>query len=184
MADAVVVLGGGYFPSDHDAFGMALTSAASRLLTGIELIRLKKAKSLVFGGAAPLPDRPGFAASQLPEQWFLTTSVGRAGEPAATLGTCGSTYEEALRFKELQRTNGWRRVILVTSALHMRRSEAVFRKLNIVVIPVACDFQVEGASQPELSTRTIVPRKKRFELLSAYMHEKIGSAVYKLRGWI
>ena len=184
MADAVVVLGGGYYPSDHDVFGMALTGAASRLLTGIELIRQKKAKSLVFGGAVPVPGKPGFAAAQLPEHWFLTTSVAHDGGPAESLGTCANTHEEALRFKELQKTKGWRSVLLVTSALHMRRSQAVFRKLNIFVTPVACDFQVEGASRAELSNKTIMPRKKRFELLSDYMHEKIGSVVYRLRGWI
>ena len=172
------------YPSDHDVFGMALSVGASRLLTGIEVIRQNKAKWLVFGGAVSFPDRPGFAASQLPERWFLTTSMGHAGEAVATLGACGNTHDEALRFSELQKTNGWQRIILVTSALHMRRSEAVFKKLNIVVTPVACDFQAEGTSRPELSARSIVPRQERFELLALYMHERIGLAVYRLRGWI
>ena len=96
-------LGADTIHQTYDVFGMALSVGASRLLTGIEVIRQNKAKWLVFGGAVSFPDRPGFAASQLPERWFLTTSMGHAGEAVATLGACGNTHDEALRFSELQK---------------------------------------------------------------------------------
>ena len=63
----------------------------------------------------------------------------------------------------------------------MRRSEAVFKKLNIVVTPVACDFQAEGPSRPETQCQVNCPTQERFELLALYMHERIGLAVYRLR---
>jgi len=42
---------------------------------------------------------------------------------------------------------GWRKVILVTSALHIPRSVAVFAAQGIAVVPVVCDFQAYGSEK-------------------------------------
>jgi uncharacterized SAM-binding protein YcdF (DUF218 family) len=80
-----------------------------------------------------------------------------------------------------RQSNQWTSVMLVTSALHMPRSIALFRKQGLAVGPVACDFRAYGTPKPAFS---IFPSWGNFELLALYTHEKLGWLFYKLRGWI
>jgi uncharacterized SAM-binding protein YcdF (DUF218 family) len=74
-------------------------------------------------------------------------------------------------------------VLLVTSALHLRRAEAVFRKQGVDVTPIACDFQVYGVPRTSAFPSPF-PSQHRLDLLSLYLHEQIGWWVYKWRGWV
>lgn len=99
------------------------------------------------------------------------------------LGLCANTHDEAVRFKELSAQRGWRKVILVTSALHIPRSVAAFAAQGIAVVPVACDFQAYGVPPVE-GDFSPFPRQSRFHQLALYLHEKIGWLAYRLRGWV
>ncbi|MBQ5345423.1 MAG: YdcF family protein, partial [Acidaminococcaceae bacterium] len=50
------------------------------------------------------------------------------------------TAEHARFTKELCREKGFRKVILVTSAYHMPRSAALFRREGVDFIPCPCDY--------------------------------------------
>jgi len=104
------------------------------------------------------------------------------GSSITNLGPCLTTHDEAVAFKKLKDGQGWSKVILVTSALHLRRAEALFHKLGMDVIPVAADFEAFGVS-PE-SGFSPFPRVHRLYLLSLYAHEKIGWWLYRARGWV
>jgi uncharacterized SAM-binding protein YcdF (DUF218 family) len=180
-ADVVVALGGGYYLSEHDMLGFALDAGGSRVLTALELVRRGKARALVLGGSMPLTGKPGVVASSLVQEWVLASGLTTVA--VTNLGLCANTHDEALRFKELSAQRGWRKVILVTSALHMPRSVAVFAAQGIAVAPVACDFQAHGlpSVQGDFSP---FPRQFRFHHLALYLHEKIGWLVYRWRGWV
>ena len=180
-ADVVVALGGGYYPSDNDLFGFSVSDGGSRVLTAVELVRRGKARALVLGGSVPLAGKPGVVAASLVQDWVLAS--GMTTVAVTNLGLCANTHDEALRFKELSAQRGWRKVILVTSALHVPRAVAVFAAQGIAVVPVACDFQTYGvpAMQGGFSP---FPRQARFHNLSLYLHEKIGWWAYRVRGWI
>jgi uncharacterized SAM-binding protein YcdF (DUF218 family) len=180
-ADVVVALGGGYYLSDNDMFGFSVTDGGSRVLTALELVRRGKAKALVLGGSVPVTGKPRVAAASLMQEWVLAS--GMTTVAVTNLGLCANTHDEALRFKELSAQRGWRRVILVTSALHVPRAVAAFAAQGIPVVPVACDFQTYGVPsvQGEFSP---FPRQIRFRILSLYLHEKIGWWVYRARGWV
>lgn len=178
-ADAVVALGGGERVSHHDPLGFALFDGASRLLTAIELVRSGKAKTLVLGGSGPLADKPASPSMVVVQDWVVRW--GLVNGALTNLGICMTTHDEAVAFKKLMDSQQWQRVILVTSALHMRRSEALFRKRGINVIPVAADFEVWGVPEEPVS---LFPRVRRLYLLTLYAHEKIGWWVYRLKGWV
>ena len=212
--DAVVLLGGGYYASEYDAYGFALQGAASRLVTGLELFRAGKARHLVIGGCLPVAGDTNLVLSDRVMQWIgslqsvhpgpsISTPLSpspdeRAGGeeprqlidtpasrpvviPVFTLGLSRDTHDEAIACQKLRDSNHWQTVLLVTSALHMPRSAALFKKQGLDVVPVACDFQACGVSCAAFSP---FPRQVRFELLRLYLHEKIGLVIYKLRGWI
>jgi uncharacterized SAM-binding protein YcdF (DUF218 family) len=180
-ADVVVALGGGYCVSEHDMFGFALGAGGSRVLTALELVRRGKAKALVLGGNVPPAGKPGVVASSLVQGWVLAS--GMTTVTVANLGLCANTHDEALRFKELSAQCGWRKVILVTSALHIPRSVSAFAAQGIAVVPVACDFQAYGVP-PVQGDFSPFPRQHRLFLLALYMHERIGWWVYRARGWV
>jgi uncharacterized SAM-binding protein YcdF (DUF218 family) len=101
--------------------------------------------------------------------------------PVFSLGLCHNTHDEAIAFRKLSDSNHWHTALLVTSALHMPRSTALFKMQGLDVIPVACDFQACGVWPFAFSP---FPRQARFELLRLYLHERIGWGIYKIRGWV
>jgi uncharacterized SAM-binding protein YcdF (DUF218 family) len=178
--DAVVALGGGQRVSRHDSLGFAMGDGGSRVLTAIELVRSGKARTLVLGGSWPFPGRGDVPSMCVVQDWV--TSWGLTGGAVTNLGICINTHDEAVAFRKLAQGQGWLNVMLVTSALHMRRSVALFKKQGIEVTPVAADFQVQGVSQ-DLPFSPF-PRQHRLFLMTLYMHEKIGWWLYRARGWI
>jgi Uncharacterized conserved protein len=178
--DAVVALGGGERVSQHDLLGFAMEDGGSRVLTAIQLVRLGKARTLVLGGSWPLPGRQDAPSIGVVQDWV--TSWGLVGGAVTNLGICINTHDEAVAFRKLAQSQGWSKVLLVTSALHMRRAVALFKKQGIEVTPVAADFQVLGV--PQDLPFSPFPREHRLFLLSLYLHEKIGWWVYRARGWV
>lgn len=175
--DAVVVLGGGYRASDHDCHGFALEGAASRIVTGVELVRQGGGAHLVLGGSLPI-DGSDCVMTAMVQQWVQSLCLTNFA--VTNLGLCSNTRDEAITFNRLQEAYHWHNILLVTSALHMPRSVAVFKKQGITVTPVACDFRAYGTTRLPFS---IFPQQDRFALLKAYLHEKIGMAYYRVRGW-
>jgi uncharacterized SAM-binding protein YcdF (DUF218 family) len=181
-ADAAIVLGGTQRLSAHDIFGFAIASAEERVLTGAELMRLGKARTLVLGGSTQsVPGEPGVPTMTLIRNWLVASGLTTAG--VTNLGLCANTHEEAIQFSKMKRLKDWRKVVLVTSALHLRRAEAAFRKQGVEAQIVACDFQVYGVPGTGRFS-SLFPSQHRLDLLSLYLHEKIGWWVYKWRGWI
>ena len=179
-ADAVVALGGGYYASDHDLLGFGMGEAGSRVLMAAQVARVGKARCLVLGGSVPLAGRPGDCLSTRVEEWVEAWRL--ASVPVTNLGVCGDTHDEAVAFRRLRDRRGWKTVILVTSALHMHRSVATFRKQGIEVVPQACDFQVAGVLSWKAGFSPF-PRQRRLEVFNRYLHEWIGEWVYWWRGW-
>jgi uncharacterized SAM-binding protein YcdF (DUF218 family) len=182
QADAAVALGGTHRVSACDIYGFSVGQAEQRILAVAELVRLGKARTLVLGGSTQsISGKPGVPTMALIQRWLVSSGLTTAN--VTNLGICANTHEEALQFRRLQDAEGWQRVLLVTSALHMRRAEAVFRKQGINVTPVACDFQVYGVSGAS-GFYSPFPSQHRLDLLSLYFHEKIGWWVYKWRAWV
>lgn len=179
-AEVVVALGGGERVSRHDLLGFAVGDGGSRILTAVQLVRLGNAGTLVLGGSWPMPAKRDAPSMCVVQDWV--TSWGLASGTVTNLGICINTHDEVLAFRKLAQGQGWSRVILVTSALHMRRSVALFNKQGIEVTPVAADFQVEGVSQG--LPFSPFPRQHRLSLLAIYVHEKLGCLVYRARGWV
>lgn len=176
-ADAVIVLGGGWRSSSPGFVGLDLTPAADRFITGVELYRRGKAKTLVVGGDPWHPPAEIPVYSEQLDRWLNLWGLTKA--PIKTLGPVRSTREEALKARELAEREGWKRVLLVTSAFHMRRSMAAFEKAGVSIDPVACDFQV----QPRLKGRPgwrLFPDEEAFFAFGLWWHEEVGWLAYSM----
>ena len=90
-----------------------------------------------------------------------------------------STFENAAFAAGILKRRNISRVALVTSAVHMPRSERVFRKQGIEVIAAPCCF----APHPVRGSR-LLPGWRGIEQNEATLHEAVGLLWYWMRGWI
>lgn len=180
-ADAVVLLGGGVQASRYDVAGAHLSPAGDRLVMAAELMRLSKAPVLLLGGAVGQLDGREVCESEISKG--LLTRWGVAAEAMIPLGGNRDTHDEALKVRALAAERGWRHVILVTSANHMRRAVASFRHLGIEVTPAPCNF-LTSVGTGELPFRIVVPGSDGFVKTGMWLHEEIGWLIYWRRGWL
>jgi uncharacterized SAM-binding protein YcdF (DUF218 family) len=120
----------------------------------------------------------------------LARWLGVSGERIVLSETARTTAEEARALETLARRRGWRSVLLVTSATHLPRSVATFRRLTTLMItPVACDYLYAASDRggtPTLASgiQDLLPDAGALNLTSVAVREGIGLIVYRLRGWV
>jgi uncharacterized SAM-binding protein YcdF (DUF218 family) len=138
-APAMVVLGGAVEgPRPPWRPYPDLNSSADRLWHAARLYRAGKARLLVLSGGTV---RPGEA----PEAEVMRQFLVDMGVPASAMlleGQSTTTTENAADTARLLRSRGIRRILLVTSALHMRRARGLFEAAGFEVIPAPTDYEV------------------------------------------
>ena len=178
-ADAIVVLSGGR----HPAPGAARVSEwhdPDRFLAGLDLYRAGKAPRLFFtGGTSPF--RPG----QPPEGQRYLQEARQLGIPAAAMASTPpvlNTADEAVAIRRLLPARQ-SRVLLVTSAFHMRRAQRLFERQGLQVLPFPVDFQARGRWAGPLwrDPTQWLPSAGAVDNSSRAMRELLGRLVY--RAW-
>ena len=180
--DAVIVLGGGTEPSRYEVNWMHLSRAGDRVIMGLELMRLGKARAIALGGNVADFDGEKKVEADVVKAWLQSQSLP-AGAEIISLGANSNTHDEGEKVARLAKERGWQRVLLVTSASHMQRAVAVFRKLGIETIAAPCNFLTSVSTAPP-SFRLSVPGYDGFEKFAVWMHEQVGWFIYKRRGWV
>lgn len=190
-ADAAVVLGGMIATPSPEAGGFVFSTASGRFISGIALAKSKKVPVLVFGGGPhgqlgrphyqsgdPPSKSEGDYLKSLISEWNLLGCEVIALPPSLT------TRDEFLHFSSLAQQRRWTNVLLVTSAWHMTRSRATFYGASFQVTPVAADFiGFSTLNSGRLGFR-LIPAVEPLCNISTFVHEILGLAWYKLRGWI
>ena len=183
-ADAIVVLSGGR----HAAPGAAMISEwydPDRFLAGLDLYRQSKAPRLLFtGGASP------FLPGQQPEGDSYLDQAEKLGIPAAAMQSTRpvvNTAQEAIAIRKLllrsDRSPDSPRILLVTSAFHMRRAQRLFEQQGMIVEPFPVDFQARGGWVGPLwrDPTQWVPSVGALDGSSRALRELLGRMVY--RAW-
>ena len=181
VCDAVVVLGGGFEPSPYEVGNLHLTPAGDRIVMALELLRLGKAPVLCIGGSSVRIAGRDFVESEVAAQALTERRMTTA--EVIPLGYCANTAYEAGSMRILAQARGWRRVLLVTSANHLRRAAATFRTAGLEVVPVPCNFLALNGNPPS-PLRLGPPGYGGFVRFSIWMHEQVGWHAYRARGWI
>ena len=112
----------------------------------------------------------------------LLVEWGVPAEHVLTETASWNTRENAWNAAALIRAHGWTRVLLVTSATHMRRAVDAFRAAGIEVIPSATDYAVVGP-QP-LDVLDFMPDVAALDGVSFALREVLGRVYYQLRVWV
>ncbi|WP_400191209.1 YdcF family protein [Hymenobacter sp. B81] len=180
--DAAVLLTGITEPRQRPHDRVYLDRGADRLLHTLWLYRAGKVRRIIVAGGsgALLPE-----AGARTEARELAVLLRLAGVPARDIWLeerSRNTRENALFTRELlQRHPGVRRLVLVTSAFHMRRAAGCFRRagLDAVAFPAAY-YTLPPQPTPEFWLLPSAESLVRWEVLA---HEVAGYLVYRLLGY-
>lgn len=167
-APAMVVLGGGIHPPRSAVTPPNLESSADRVWYAAQLYHAGKSPLLVLSG--------GSVTSVETEADAMREFLRDLGVPDSALlleGRSRTTRENAIYSAELLRSRGIRRVLLVTSALHMHRAKKLFEQQGIEVDPAPTDHE----ARPLSSWQRVLPDAGALEGSGHAIKELVG-------GWL
>lgn len=180
-ADAVVCLGGGAEPSLSEPTGAGFNGSADRLTTSLALLGAGKAPVLIVAGGDYRDKTRRYSEADAVVAWLKQAM--KPTQEVLSLGICADTHDEALKVAVIARQRGWKQLLLVTSACHMKRAHATFVKAGLQVHAVPCDY-VSSFNRIGSVRWLHLPGSGSLTNFEAWMHEQLGLLLYRLRGWI
>jgi len=175
--DVVLLLGGGQLYSEHPPFHLELNHAGDRVVGAFEAMRQNKADTLVTSSGYFMRGEEKIAHGHTLTNWVQGWNL--FDQEVISLGPRQNTWDEAVTFKKLAGERGWKKVMLVTSAYHMRRSAATFEKMGFEVVPYPVDFYVVGIPQPP-HWKSFIPDPERLWFFDLWFKEFSGYWLYRL----
>jgi uncharacterized SAM-binding protein YcdF (DUF218 family) len=189
-ADVIVLLGGGTDSADPPRPMVQVNGAGERVIYAAYLYKQGKAPVILATGGN-VTFRGADPSTPALQMQSLLTFMGVPQSAIWLEDKSQNTYENALYCAQILKAKNITRVILVTSAVHMPRSVALFQTQGIQVIPAPADFTVtqggwNDLTHATLATRVIdlLPSIGNLDMTTNALKEYIGSLVYRLRGWI
>jgi len=180
-ADAIICLGGGAAPSMTEPARINFNSSVDRMTSALGLLAQGKAPIMIVTGGGYREDGVWHSEADAAVGYLKETL--KLPHDIVSMGVCKDTHDEAVKISAIFKEKGWKRVLLVTSAAHMPRSVAVFTKAGVEVSPVPCDYISSFKNIGD--TRWLhLPKLGSLQGIASWLHEVIGLAVYRLRGWI
>jgi uncharacterized SAM-binding protein YcdF (DUF218 family) len=179
-ASAIVVLGGVTAPPVGPRRGVEVEQGFDRLLHGMRLWRQRKAPLLVLSGGV-ITYLVGQVESEAVSLQRLATEYGVPAEAILLETSSRTTYENAAHTGRLLAERGIHRILLVTSAAHMRRAVGAFARQGLEVVPAPTDVQVVPLPFTPLR---LLPATEALGYSQQAIKEYVGLAVYRLRGWV
>lgn len=158
-ADAIVVLGGGTYSS-----GFLKEDTMNRLLGGYLVYKKTKLPLILSGGAAEekLSDSRAMAE--------ILKKIGVEENKIIEESRSRNTSENAVYTAQICKQKGFKKIILVTSAYHMKRAMKNFKKTGLQVLPYPADFKKNG----HYSFYSFLPNSGNFNLTSKLIREYIA----------
>ena len=177
-AGAIVVLGGSLATGVPPRHGPELVDASDRVLHAARLYRAGKAPVVVASGGR----LPWMAASrsEADEMAGLLVEWGVPREAILLEEKARTTSENAAESARLLRARGVKRVLLVTSSIHMRRALASFRAEGLEAIPSPCDALVAGP--PSTGPLAWLPAPEALARTHRALKELLGLLYYRATG--
>jgi uncharacterized SAM-binding protein YcdF (DUF218 family) len=168
-ASAIVMLGGGATPDTPDIGGLGHLSgsSAARLLTVIKLYNRTKLPVIISGGKV---FSDGGNESMIAKRQLIDLGI-----PAADIiaeNRSRTTEENAIYTSAILKKRAVKKVFLVTSAYHMRRSVICFKQSRVATIPIPTDYTM--SIQPKYYFNEFAPSPGGLVTTSVAIREYLG----------
>jgi uncharacterized SAM-binding protein YcdF (DUF218 family) len=170
--NAYVVLGGGVndFAPDIDGKGALSDTALSRLICAYRLYRIDK-KPIILSGGKVFERRP---EAEIAKRMLL--SLGANEKDIFMEAKSKDTFENAKYVKELSEKYNINRIVLITSAFHMKRSMLLFDKFFKETIPCPTGYIT---SKNKYDLLSYLPNAGNLECIAIAVKEYMGILFYK-----
>lgn len=174
--DCMVILSGGVRPPVAFS-GSAEPAGAtySRLINGIRIFKENNVRLLVLQGTSGKESKSDAAImTELAEQ------LGVSKDKIIIESKSRNTLEHAIELRKIFPASKKMRLGVVTSAMHMRRSEMVFewKFPEDVIVPIPVDYRY---SVLRYDIENFVPSPEAFEASNDAFHELVGVMWYILK---
>lgn len=175
----VIILGGFENTAIALARGeLSLNEASERLVEGTRVAMTRPNAKVVFTGAdgALIGGGETSAAGEVARALM---DLGIARERIVLENRSRTTWENAQNLRAILEPRPGQRYVLVTSAFHMPRSVATFRKAGFDVIPWPVDYRTRGPGDLLKTAASIV---QGLALVDAAFKEWLGLIAYRVSG--
>lgn len=153
--------------------------ASDRFIQAVRLYKLGHLKKILITGGSGSIWRQQYKEADFVKEQLVQMGVAQAD--VLSENKSRNTFENAINSKKildsLQLKGSF---LLITSAMHMKRSQQVFTKAGIVTTAYPCNFN--ALNNPQLFWNAIIPSYKSFEGWDNFLKEAVGLLVYKLTG--
>jgi uncharacterized SAM-binding protein YcdF (DUF218 family) len=176
--DVVILLGGVVEDRAQATSGQrSFNDNNERLLETFDLLRKGTARNaIVSGGPADATRTEVVEARVLADQLVLW---GIDRERVIVEDHAKNTYENAVDSAAIVRARGYKTVLVVTSAFHMKRALGCFRAVDLDVDSLPVDFR--SYSSPY--SGELLPRARFLEESTVALREWFGRGIYRARGY-
>jgi len=171
----IVVLGGGHVSDPRlPANSQISVAALGRVVEGVRLYHAIPGSRLLLSG--------GVVFDPVPEAEVMARIAVLLGVKPQDISLETDSRDTAAEAEIIAKMIGREKIILVTSAMHMPRSMALFRKQGLEPIPAPTDFRVRETQGPVIAK--VFPRGASLSEVETAAHEYLGLAWAWLRGMI
>jgi uncharacterized SAM-binding protein YcdF (DUF218 family) len=184
--DCILVLSGGTLGHLPPRSTIEVDDAGDRVLYGAYLYRERKAPFIICTGGTVIGGtsiRP--AAEDMAE---LLELLGVPKDSIIKETKARNTHEHAINLRSVFAERGFKRILLVTSAMHMPRAIGVFEHVcpETQFVAAPTDFRVtRGFTAPwYYAVIALIPTPHRLLDASEALHEYFGIFYYRVRGWM
>lgn len=171
-ADAIVVLGGGIGRANEVTYVPECYRAADRAVMAARLFHAGKAPVILPSGEISAEaEKPLLETMRVPASRILCDVESR------------DTAENAQQVVRLLQQRKAKKMLLVTSAWHMRRALMMFEGSGLEVIPVGCDYEATLA-RSDAAKRPLwmkLPSAAALEDSCVYLKEYLGILFYSFK---
>ncbi len=180
--EVAVVLGGTTDAKRQPNDRLFFNCGADRVTHALNLYHSGKVRKILFtGGNAKLFEDPNRDNSPIFDFYVM---CGVAPEDIIIESASINTRENAAFVKQLIEKNDRNgKVILITSAFHMRRAEACFKKAGLNVSGFSTDFK-SALPEDRFAFGSFIPSIEVLSFWNFLIKEWVGYAVYWMAGYI
>jgi len=172
-ADLIVVLGGGAV--DLSVLGLEPvpnSGSLERVVAAVKLYRSLHIPMVITGGAGD-PVRPELSDADPMARVALDLGV-----PKKHVMVDNSSFNTLASARNMKARFSGKRMVLVTSAYHLKRSVAMFQKQGLEVLPQPSGFQ----SAPRFRTfHDAIPRLEFLHISSIAISERLSLSWYRFK---
>ncbi|MEI6855913.1 YdcF family protein [Psychrilyobacter sp.] len=176
--DCYVVLGGGIYDNSPKSLssttGSPSKAALFRLIEGVRLYKESPKKIIITGGI--VYDGEKSEGSIYSE---LMVDLGIPSSDIIIEGKSKTTEENAKFTKGLMEIDGYKKIVLITSATHMKRSKYIFEKYGVEVIPAPTGYV--SRYKESYGMDSYFPAADNFVDIRSAAWEYIGLIFYKIK---